>query len=439
MSVGHPQGRLAYWLHQGILLISLLLFSEALLGRLFASETNPEGGAFLRLLWLPLYAFAAAGMAVHWKKLAIFAMRSPFLIAVIGMAMCSMLWSIDPATSLRRGVAIVFTSFFGFYLASALSWKEILRLLGVVWLILAVGNFLAGALVPGFGVMHEIHPGAWRGLWFEKNAMGGNFARASFLFGFLFLMDVRRRKLWGFGFLLSVALVLFSTSKTSLLGLMLGVGVLCMYLWMKRGRITTVLTIWFVVMVGAGFVAVLFFAPEMLAKLIGRDLTLTGRTDIWEVLLTAIDQRPKLGYGYGVFWGEDSDAANRVRLITEWLVPTAHNGLFEIVLSIGWIGGGLFIADYLLNLSRSLATMSSRPTSAYAFGFMVLIGMFSISESVFLTQNNLLWVTYIAVASKLSFEAHERSTRKHRVKHPRFEPRRFPISGAETALRGRLR
>ena len=85
--------------HKVFLLIALLLFSEALLGRLFASETNPEGGAFLRLLWLPLYGFAAVAMAMRWRSLTILALRSPALMGLIFLAFISALCSIDPTTS----------------------------------------------------------------------------------------------------------------------------------------------------------------------------------------------------------------------------------------------------------------------------------------------------------------------------------------------------
>ncbi|MAT34532.1 MAG: polymerase [Ponticaulis sp.] len=397
------------WIEFVAIGVCLLMFSEALLGRLFATEQNPEGGAFLRFLWLPIYGYAAVAMCAKWRDFLSIFFRSPALLALALMAVASAAWSIDPSTSFRRGIAILFTTFFGFYLATSLTWKELIRLMGVVWLILAVGNMLAGALVPSFGVMHEIHPGAWRGLWFEKNAMGGNFARACFLFGFLLMVDKDRRRVWGFGLFASVVLVLMSTSKTSLLGMMLGFGMIVMYLWMKQGRMVTVATLWLVTTACLSVFMLIVVAPEVLVGLIGRDLTLTGRTDIWAVLFTLVDERPLLGYGYGAFWGEYSTPANRVRMATEWLVPTAHNGIIEIVLALGWIGAGLFLADFALNLVRSLATLSLRVTSLFAFGTFMLFAMFSISESVILQQNSLIWVTYAAVVGKLSLEARDRT------------------------------
>ena len=396
------------WLEVVCVGVSWLLFSEALLGRIFATPENPEGGAFLRFLWLPIYGFGAVAIMARWRDFAAIVIRSPALVALSCLAVASMFWSVDPGTSLRRGIAILFTTVFGFYVASTLTWKQMLRVLGIVWIILAVGNFIAGAAFPGFGRMHEIHVGAWNGLWFEKNALGGYLARASFLFAFLLMVDKGHRRWWGFGLFLSVLLVLLSTSKTSLLGMMLGFGIIFCYLWMQRGRIVTISTLWLIVgLTGAGYL-VLTVAPEAVVALIGRDLSLTGRTDIWEVLLQLISERPLLGYGYGAFWGEQNGPAYQVWLATEWLVPTAHNGILEVVLALGWIGGGLMIIDFLMNLYRSASTVSSRPTSLFAFGTMALFALFSVSESVFLLQNNLTWVTYVAVAAKLSLDARNR-------------------------------
>ncbi|MAK62235.1 MAG: polymerase [Ponticaulis sp.] len=420
-----------------LILIALLLFSEALLGRLFASEQNPEGGVFLRFLWLPIYAYAAIAVSVRWRSFLTICSKSPALVILSLLAFVSAAWSIDPSTSFRRGIAILFTTFFGFYLASALSWKDLLRLLGVVWLILALGNLIAGGLVPSFGVMYEIHVGAWRGLWFEKNAMGGNFARASFLFGFLVMMDTERRKMWAFGLLASIMLVLLSTSKTSLLGLCLGMALLMLFLWMKQGRVISAVTVWFIVTAIASVAFIFFVQPEILVQILGRDLTLTGRTDIWEVLFGLIEDRPMLGYGYGAFWGEESVPANAVRRATEWPVPTAHNGLIEVLLALGWLGGGLLLVDYLINLCRAVFTLNSRTTSLFAVGSLLLFALFSISESIALQQNSLIWVSYVTIASKLALEASQRS----RVVKPTAPRSRIRTQSKETPLplRGRFR
>lgn len=395
-----------FWLIEasGVVLV-LLLFSEGLLGRLFATPENPEGGVFLRLLWLPVYAYTICALAFNARAIATIIVRSPFLILLACLAIASFAWSIDPSTSLRRGIAIFFTTAFGLYLAARYSWRELLTLLGLAWIILGVGSFIAGAAIPSFGVMYEIHVGAWKGLWFEKNQLGGHMARASFLFGFLILMDRRRRVLWSCALGLAVVLVLLSTSKTSLLGMLLGFAVLAAGFWMKRGAVSSIMLVWSGVAVVGLLTFLLVAAPDALVAVIGRDLTLTGRTDIWEVLFLLVEERPFLGYGYGAFWGEDSTPAFRVRQFTEWDVPTAHNGIIEVTLALGKVGAILFLLDYFTNLVRGLGQAVRRPSGIFAVGFLVLFALFSISESVIMQQNNIIWVMYAAFAGRLALDA----------------------------------
>ena len=421
-------------LEKALIVLLLLLFSQALLGRLFASPDNPEGSPLLRMMWLPVYGFTFVMIGLRWRPIASICMRNPFLVLLSVLALCSALWSLDPSTSFRRGIAAIGTTAFGFYLAASLGWKDLLRCLGITWLILGIGNLIAGFLTPGFGVMHEIHVGAWKGLWFEKNAMGGHFARTAFLFAFLVIVDQRFRNLWTVSFFISVGLVLLSTSKTSLLGLLLGLAILGAWQWMKENRFVALASLWLIFTLIIGGVLLLFLMPEAVASLIGRDLTLTGRTQIWDVLARVMEERPVLGFGYGAFWGEDSPPAQLVRAETEWEVPTAHNGLLEVMLALGQLGVMVFILDYAINLVRSLLTTHKRKTSVYAFGFFVTFALFSVSESVILIQNSILWVTYCAIAGRLSLDGvgqkAVRARRSTALSGPRLKPTH--------AMRGRL-
>ena len=65
--------------------------------------------------------------------------------------------------------------------------------------------------------------------------------------------------------------------------------------------------------------------PEEMFGLIGKDPTLTGRTDIWVLLIESIKERWTLGYGYGAYWQEELGPSFAVRNALEWGVPTAHN------------------------------------------------------------------------------------------------------------------
>ena len=62
---------------------------------------------------------------------------------------------------------------------------------------------------------------------------------------------------------------------------------------------------------------------------LGRDPTLTGRTEIWRFAIKSIASRPFLGYGYDVFWdfsskrqrgsGARSGGKRQARITDTWI------------------------------------------------------------------------------------------------------------------------
>ncbi len=384
-----------------LIICMLLMFSEALLGPLLTDVTRPEDSAFLRVMWFPIYGVIFVLGMVRILPLANLAIRMPILIILMGFIAASTLWSIDQELTSRRFIAIGMTTTFGLYLAARYGWSDLLTLFGITWLILCLGTFIVTLTLPSLGVDSEVHIGAWKGLWFEKNAMGGHMSRASFLFGFLVLTQPDKRKAWAAGLLMSVVLVVLSQSATALLGMILGCLVLATGWVMRRGPIASLSMFWAIVTFGGAFVLIMIVNPELLFGLIGRDATLTGRTDIWEILLELIKKQPERGYGYGAFWSPGSSPALYVREITQWEVPTAHNGWLEVWLGIGFWGLALFCLSFFMTVVRALREAFSGWIGFFALGFILQFIVFSLSESNILQQNSITWVAYVAVAASL--------------------------------------
>ncbi|MCI4646223.1 MAG: O-antigen ligase family protein [Hyphomonadaceae bacterium] len=395
------QGQM-HWLALGAVIVCVILFSEGLLQRLVAGEMEADGNLILRVMWLPVYGVVACLALSRWQDMLALAVRVPFLMLLVALAAMSFLWSIDPGLSMRRGLAVGMTTVFGLYLAVRFSWLDLLRLLGAIWLGLALLSFCAGLISPGFARDQEIHIGAWRGFWFEKNTMGGHMSRVGFLFAMLALVDARRRLTWLFATGLAGLLVLLSTSATALLGLMLGLGIVGAGAIAQSGRLRAILLIWLgVAFVSAGAAFILLW-PDVFFELIGKDPSLTGRTDIWVALVDSISARPWLGYGYGAFWNPDSEPAYWVRIAVEWDAPTAHNGWLDIALSVGLVGMGLFVLSFGMTLARAIASGLDHRFALYCLGFLAQLGLFSFSESILLEQNSLVWISFVALAALLA-------------------------------------
>jgi hypothetical protein len=75
-----------------------------------------------------------------------------------------------------------------------------------------------------------------------------------------------------------------------------------------------------------------------LTGLVGRDATLTGRTELWTHLLAIVHERPLLGYGFGAFWETPVASKLRTEIHFDSSLSSAHDGLLDIALALGVVG-----------------------------------------------------------------------------------------------------
>jgi O-antigen ligase len=99
-------------------------------------------------------------------------------------------------------------------------------------------------------------------------------------------------------------------------------------------------------------------------SMLGRDSTLTGRTEVWAAVLPAMKRQPMFGYGFGSFW---TDARREL-----YDIPTAHNGYLDILLELGAVGLALFIA-WLLSCTRQLHRALVLDYEWASFGICLLV------------------------------------------------------------------
>jgi exopolysaccharide production protein ExoQ len=355
----------------------------------------PENPAF-RIYWLAPYAIIL-GLAA-WRTPRLLRSWTPLLLAaaVVGWAYATKSWSIDAETTGRRVVALAVTTLFGLYLGAALDYRRFVQLIAGCFLILTIGSLVVALAMPTFGVDHQNNGGDWRGLWAEKNtlalfmALGGVAALSAFF------LAPRSRWLWALMLALCALLLVMSRGKTALLCFVVTL-VAAGGLWlMRRGRIIGVLTAWTMVTAGALIGFVVWLAPEVALKAVGKDPTLTGRTQIWKSVMDQVALHPLLGYGFAAFWGQTSVPAMIVRKQTGWTVPTAHNGWIDLLVQVGWIGVGLFAAIFLINILANIVR-SAKTNEYFAILFLTIFGIFSLTESFLEQHNSLFWTLFVAV------------------------------------------
>lgn len=380
----------------------LFMLSNALIGPLVDPlQAGGEDMPLLRLMWLPVYALIL-GLAV-WRAPRVMRFWFPavMLSLMIFWVFASASWSMDPGTTNRRALAAAFTTLFGLYFASSFDGKRMAEIIATTFLILAAGGLLAVIAYPKMGVQHDINAGDWRGLWYEKNQMGAMMVYGALAAMAAILAGSTKRKLMIVTILLCAAMMVMSKSKTSLLALLIGLAGSMMLAVMRRGPATAVIVVWLGVTVAVTAAMVMWLAPELLFKALGKDPSLTGRTDIWAALLRQSAKHPLTGYGYAVFWKLDSVPAMWIRKETGWDVPTAHNGWLDILAQLGWIGVGLCALVLGGSLLVSLVRFRKVEDGYWATLFLAIFLMTTFSESFILERNGIAWALACAAVTRL--------------------------------------
>lgn len=395
---------LALWIFRaeaGLTILCFLLLSNALIGPLF-NPTQGDDAGFLRLLWLPVYGAAVFLSAFRAQKF-LRILPGLFIIGVL-VLLCfvSKFWSIDPSTTLRRTIALAFTCLFGLFIGARFRGPQLTQLLGITFIILAVGATLACVLTPGFGVHQDVNAGMWKGLWYEKNQMA-----AMMTIGFIACTTSayqvpERRRMWIAFAVLMFFLVLMTRSKTSLLACLLAAGTFPVFLALRRGGVLSILFVWLSATVALVGSAVYMMAPELIFKALGKDPTLTGRTEIWASLGRLSDKRPWLGYGYKAFWTPESVPASVVRAETHWDVPSAHNGWLDLLIQLGWVGVILFGSVLAACFFCALFRYDRVKDGFFSVLLLLLFSFLIMSESFILSQNSLIWALFVAAMARLT-------------------------------------
>jgi O-antigen ligase len=146
----------------------------------------------------------------------------------------------------------------------------------------------------------------------------------------------------------------------------------------------------------------LFGITELIVLGLGRDMTLTTRTDAWDLFLRQ-DINPLIGAGFKSFWSGE-------RMERIWIefpgIVQAHNGYINQYLE-GGIIGLLFLAAMMWAGFRSIKRDLVRGDdfARIRLMFWVIALVYNFSEAAF-TQLSLLWaVTMLVVVQGAAVEA----------------------------------
>jgi exopolysaccharide production protein ExoQ len=347
-----------------------------------------------------IYTYGAVLILMRWRQV-LRAVRTAWpLLALAGLAFLSTAWSVEPMLTLRRSVLLLASTMIAIYVGERYSIKAFAHLLAQTLCLMIVLVLLVYLVAPEYVIDYSAYGGAWKGLSTYKNTFGEHMAVAVLL---LVLVRFGRLSWLRYVFLLIAACLLFLAHSAT--------AVVCSFLmlaaiplWrLRRAKQSWLAGVLIALTLSLGIYWLLSF-PETIFQVLGRDATLTGRTDLWSKLLPVIANRPVLGYGYAAFWtGSNAEVLN-VWITAGRLVPIADNGYIDLCLSLGAAGLALFLCVFTGAFRKAIEYLKSERgfVALWPVTYLCIFAADNICESALLTRGTFPFLVFAIVTTSLA-------------------------------------
>ncbi len=329
---------------------------------------------------------------------------------ILALLLCPV--SQQPTRTISSGVLLLGAILLLFYMMSRYSLDKVLEIFLVLGTVTIVASILFALVLPQYGLdQMGGHSDAWKGIFSAKNYLG-NLA----LFFLTIAVSYRARTSWMrfvrasqiISCLLAIA---YSRAATAY---MLTAVYLVYYLTLKalhgfRKKDYLVVGLFLLVALSTA-ASVIVVWPDFLFNLLGKEVTLTGRTEIWSAVLESIARRPVLGYGYQAFWLGLEGESYRIILAVSWVLAQAQNGFLDVMLEMGAVGlvivllvFGFAFRDGVLCLLRSRDETQLWAVEWY-LAIVVLTLIYNLDESFLFDPKHLGSMMFLLACVGLKME-----------------------------------
>ena len=243
------------------------------------------------------------------------------------------------------------------------------------------------------------YPGYFTG----KNTLGEFAAIALLLALHEMLYPGLRRALGVIAVVIATSLVFLSNSKTAFaLALFVPLLAKLTLITGKRLRISLAIVLLTMPICYLVLSTVLGFNMNRVSYMLYGDPTLSNRTIIWDFAQSEIARRPLLGWGYQSFWQVGPDAPSVVDApgFVKFM-PNAHNGYYDTMLEMGYIGYALLLIFIVATLHAIGRVADRDHARAWLLLSLALYVIFhNYFESTWMRAFDLMWVVFAIVAAE---------------------------------------
>ena len=311
-------------------------------------------------------------------------------------------WSVLGAESARRVPLFAAVTVFGVALARRPVVTHVLAVT-IAGLVTTVASAVVVVADPDIGrsPIDELGRGDFfRGIFGNRNSLGPVCVLT--VVGLLGVVSIWRRRAVLVAALAAVALQLWllagARSATAVVALVAAMSAFVFgavvdavkLRWPHRRTVTLA------VVVPAVAVATVLVLNGPQLRLLGRDGSLSDRRSIWSRVLDIVGDRP-FGFGYSSFWDSDLAWPLMYGRLDGVQFGSAHSGVFESLLSAGWLGGALFVAVLSVAAVGALRWLLV-DTTGMARWWLALLTFVVVEHLVesFVLWHSYLWILLVA-------------------------------------------
>ncbi|MBB3917409.1 O-antigen ligase family protein [Rhizobium fabae] len=272
----------------------------------------------------------------------------------------------------------------------------------------AFANILYTVAFPRYAIMSGSYAGMIKGLFYHKNGLG-QFCAVSFIA--MLSVGIPKGRLrysqllrWA-ALLCTLLLIVVSKSSTAVVMVAIGISALIgshMMQSVRNSLARSFFVFFFCLLLGVAASFAYLGVAQMIADAFGKDLTFSGRTNIWDQLLPLVYDRPIFGYGFAAF-RQPEVMEQYVELTFD--ARSTHNTYLELALNIGVPGMIAWTVFVLQRLGgRLTATQRSgdlRDTHSKEVAIILLIVVGSMMEAGMMLAPVILW-PYLVVSLPVS-------------------------------------
>ncbi|WP_044749133.1 O-antigen ligase family protein [Bacillus alveayuensis] len=310
----------------------------------------------------------------------------------------SFLWSVDVKMSLYRVFLLIVSTLFALYIFERFELTEWFYYLSVTVFLCIIVSIFFILFIPELGIHHDQYLfGAWKGIYFHKNGFG-SILIINIIMGFYQYLNLKKNKIIPvLNIIFSLILLYYSQSKTALLIFIIMIVILLCLKIRKFPKLLRIsLTIFFLTI----FLCIGFFVLGnigLILNVLNRDLTLSGRIEIWNYVYIKSNLSPFFGYGYGGFWTEKTRATQDILRLIGFPIYSSHNGFLDILVNLGYIGLFIFILVFVSGLVYSFLILQKNFSKYNWLLMIILIFIFAnnISETRIILSDPIHWVLFI--------------------------------------------